>query len=329
MEANPNWQNLQHRMELKPLLLDLAQAVCEQHHYLHRRVADIARPYAYAILLDGKQIGVQIWARPHFTHKRGYFGPLGSGEPSTHWQWLSLARLWCEDDTPPNVESMSIRMALTARNGHHAPRLEADYLAQYPPIYPDEPYRLTGIITWADTSFGHQGTIYEAAGFEFAGESRNAGRRHAKVGDAAEGVKRCYVLRLEPCRCWKPMFKPHPSTYAEQPSLFQTNATGYAAARYFLASAKHFGVSVALVLRSRATLASRARDTAIAAARAAGESSVDIAQLVGEHYSKIGGVMHQARRSIPLQADALLVVKAAVAIKPEVAWQEVQYARAA
>lgn len=224
MQAMPTWESLRYRVELRPMPIQEAQRRAVRDHYLERPVAYIARPFAYAVLLDGEQVGFQIWARPHFTHKHGLFGPIGSGEPTTHWQWLNLSRLWIQDDTPPNIESMSIRMALRPRPGRHVPMLEEDYLAAFPPVFPDQPFRLAGIITWADTSYGHTGTIYQAAGFEYAGESKNKGRRHAAASDEVEGVKRCYVLRLRPRGKWQPRFRLHPSLLGQQLKLVEVAA---------------------------------------------------------------------------------------------------------
>lgn len=180
-------------------------------HYMRRAVPHRALPFGWGVrfdgedtLPDGKPAGFIIFSLVHFTKLTGEFGYPGL---PTHWQVLHLARLWLHDELPKNSETCVMAKA------HHL--VQRRWLKVHPPVFPEQPYHILKIISWADTRF-HIGTVYKAANYRYHGETIGAPRHPSKrvtVGSdivterAAEPkrILRCFILDLpEPRWSWEP-----------------------------------------------------------------------------------------------------------------------------
>lgn len=175
--------------------------VATEHHYMHRPVHQRSCPFGYlvefdgqAAMPDGKPAGVIMFASIHFTRQRGLFG---YPDLPTKWQVLSLARLWLHDDLPHNSETVVIAKALRPQGHEQISRAGLDWLKVHPVKFPEQPYHIRLINSYSDKTYGHEGTIYKAAGFERIGEVKSQ-RRHSNTrGPGMEGNTLIqYVKRL-------------------------------------------------------------------------------------------------------------------------------------
>lgn len=112
-----------------------AREVVIKHHYLHRAppCSECFGLFAYNVL-----IGVVIYGVPASHHVRKGMCP---SNPALVYE---LNRLWVSDACPRNTESWFVRKTL----GMMSSRI---------------------IVSYADTAHGHNGTVYRAMGFEYAG----------------------------------------------------------------------------------------------------------------------------------------------------------------
>jgi hypothetical protein len=176
-----------------------------KHHYMHRPVPLRALPFGWGIRFDDQDYlidqkdglkrpaGFIIFSLVHFTKLRGEFGYPGL---PTQWQVLHLCRLWLHDDLPKNSETCVMAKA------HHL--VQHRWLEVHPPVFPDLPYHILKIISWADTRF-HVGTVYKAANYRFFGETISAPRHGKKIEGEPDRVLRCFILDLpEPRWTWEP-----------------------------------------------------------------------------------------------------------------------------
>ena len=183
---------LRQRIELIEESREWLNAMATEHHYMHRPVHCRACPFGWAVLFDGDQFqpdgapsGFIIFSSVHFTRLRGEFG---YPDLFTKWQVLCLARLWLHDDLPRNSETCTIAKALR--------RMQRRWLEVHPPRFPDEPYHVRKIISYADTRY-HNGTIYRAANFRESGRTRSRKRHRNTRGaglDGAELIRFIYDL---------------------------------------------------------------------------------------------------------------------------------------
>jgi hypothetical protein len=133
-------------------LADLKQAteVIVANHYLHRgrTMAQIA----YWILLDGRQVGVILFAYPRMSAEFHGYGPM---------ELLELARLWLD----PAVQGIRVHdsdgvehsfSVATAAVGKSLRRVRHDWHGKY--IHLRD---IGAIVSWAD-QVHHEGTIYRA-----------------------------------------------------------------------------------------------------------------------------------------------------------------------
>ena len=173
-----------------------------EHHYLHRAIHDRSCPFGWGIAFDGKlchqdgyPYGFIVFASIHFTRLKDEFGYPGL---PTKWQVLSLARLWLHDDLPHNSETCTIAKALKV--------VQRRWLEVHPPRFPNQPYHIRKIISYADTRF-HQGTIYRAANFRESGRTISQKRHSNSRGPGMEGaelIRFIYDLN-EPRWAWEPL----------------------------------------------------------------------------------------------------------------------------
>ncbi len=191
---------LKNRIKVERCSLKWAQKLVTDRHYLHRPIHPRSLPFAYSISLDGEVVGTIIMATLHFTKKKGLFGYEGL---PTKWQVLQIARIWIDPQhqgRQSNGHSNNIASCAIAKM---LKRVNKDWLEHHPPKYLDQPYKIELIISYADTSVGHQGIIYQAANFQKWGETNNNRPRHGKSQGSKE-PKILYVYRLDR--------KPKPST---------------------------------------------------------------------------------------------------------------------
>lgn len=112
-----------------------AAALVVAHHYLHRRPPI---SYAYGLQRDGWLVGVVTFGVPASRHLQ-----MGAC-PSNPGLVLELNRLWVSDELPANTESWFVSRALKLL----PPRI---------------------VVSYADTKEGHQGYVYRALNFRYAG----------------------------------------------------------------------------------------------------------------------------------------------------------------
>lgn len=168
--------------------------VATEQHYMHRPVHQKSVPFGWGVAFDGEECqpdgkpsGIIMFASIHYTRLSGEFGYDGL---PTKWQVLSLARLWLHDDLPRNSETCVIAKALRM--------VQRRWLEVHPPRFPDQPYHVLKIISYADTRF-YCGTIYRAANFRDTGRTVSQKRHKNSRGagmDGAELIRFIYDLDL-------------------------------------------------------------------------------------------------------------------------------------
>jgi hypothetical protein len=199
---------LRNRVGLQLADLEWANAMVEEHHYLHRAVHYRAHPFAYAVILDGQTCGVIVVATPHFTRQRGLFG---YPDLPTKWQVLVVSRLWLDPAVQGRQANGHASNVASCALGKMLRRVQRDWLDHHPPRYPDQPYHVRLMLAYADRGVGHEGTIYKAANFERWGETDNTRRRHTTRGEHSGSVKVLYVYRLgRPRWDYEPLQMPLP-----------------------------------------------------------------------------------------------------------------------
>ena len=123
-------------MRVSQIPARIALSVVVAKHYLRRR-CNCWR--AYGLFDDAEElVGVCIFGIP--ASREMQTGACPSDPQSV----VELNRLWVSDAMPRNTESWFIRRCLS-----------------------DLPPRI--VLSYADTSVGHQGTVYRASGFRYAG----------------------------------------------------------------------------------------------------------------------------------------------------------------
>jgi hypothetical protein len=184
---------LRQRISLVESGRGVLNALAVEYHYMHRPVHPRACPFGWLVEFDGAlarsdgwPCGFIVFASIHFTRLRGEFGY--SGLP-TKWQVLSLARLWLHDDLPRNSETVVIAKALRL--------VDQRWQVVHPPRFPDQPYRICKVVSYADTRF-HQGTIYRAANFREVRRTVSQKRRHNSRGPGLDGAELiCFIYDLK------------------------------------------------------------------------------------------------------------------------------------
>lgn len=113
-----------------------ANELVVRHHYLHRRPSN---RFSFGLFGDqGDLVGAVVFGTPASRHMQQ------SVCPSDPDRVLELNRLWVHDSGPRNTESFFVAQALRA----------------LPPFL---------VVSYADTAWGHVGTIYRALNFRYAG----------------------------------------------------------------------------------------------------------------------------------------------------------------
>lgn len=144
------------------------KAHCEAFHYLGRYPDPRSLPFAYLLVNngtlhapDGRLWGLTVFSKPqHHKHK----GLFGYPDKPTAWQVLNLARVWIHGDLQqPGFNMFSQMVSRCIR------RCQFDWLEHHPPPFPDLPYHIELVISYADLRY-HTGTAYRASGFTLHGE---------------------------------------------------------------------------------------------------------------------------------------------------------------
>lgn len=178
-----------------------------KRHYLKRPIIQ-SKMLAHGLFIDNELVGGLLWATPHFTKKSGLFG-MG-GDTLDKWEVLMLGRFYLVDGCGIVASTALAESIGRGRNrGSHRRgwRLQEDWVTAHPPRFPDNPFVPRMLISWSDTQWGHNGTIYRASGWELWDETKSGGTRTgrahwsgqtADVPRVMDGDKRCWIMRLGP-----------------------------------------------------------------------------------------------------------------------------------
>ena len=183
---------------------DWLNEMATRHHYMHRPIHFRACPFGWAVAfdeqifqLDGRPTGFIVFASIHFTKLRGEFGYPGL---PTKWQVLSLSRLWLHPDFQVGGRyfTSALLPGFTDRKGVFRSTLATQiieialqlvqwrWLEVHPPRFPNEPYHILKIISYANTHY-FRGSIYRAAKFRDTGliksQKRHKNSRGVDIGN--------------------------------------------------------------------------------------------------------------------------------------------------
>lgn len=115
----------------------------EEHHYMGS-IAGVTPSNCFKVMLDGRLVGAAIFGLPAMREPLEKYSEFGK------YKLLELRRFVMVDDTPRNAESKSIAVMLRILQRHGVQR----------------------ILSYADPTYGHVGTIYKALGFLCLGQNR-------------------------------------------------------------------------------------------------------------------------------------------------------------
>lgn len=133
-------------MKVKEFIIKLierkvAQPFVEKWHY-SKNINGLRITYCFGLYYNEELIGVSIFGSPAMTNQASKWNP---SNPS---KLLELRRLCCIDDTPKNTESYFIGKCLRWLKNNSD---------------------IEVIISYADMTYNHQGTIYKASNFKHVG----------------------------------------------------------------------------------------------------------------------------------------------------------------
>ena len=150
---------LRERLGLEIANLQEATALIIEKHYLHRGRTMAQMPYW--ITLDGKRVGVLLFALPRLSVQYQGHGPMNL---------IELARMWIDPDAQgqrvkdSNGREHTFALA-TCAIGMALRQIRQDWHGKYPHLPVIE-----ACVSWADDEH-HEGTVYRAANFEEVGKS--------------------------------------------------------------------------------------------------------------------------------------------------------------
>lgn len=156
--------SLRDRVQLVIAPLKDATDLIIRNHYLHR--GRTMAQLAYWIVMDGRNIGVLLYAYPRLSVRFQGYAPMNL---------LELARLWIDPVVQgatvvdSNGEQHASAIA-TCAVGHSLRRIRADWQSKYPHLP-----NVLAVVSWADLEH-HEGTLYRAANFREVANS--GGRSH-------------------------------------------------------------------------------------------------------------------------------------------------------
>lgn len=188
---------------------NILQAHVRQYHYLHKWPDPRSLPFAYRIEVngrslasDGRLFGLLVLKKLQHHKQRDLFGYDGL---PTAWQVLDLARVWIHPELQRHQENghalaifsraVSQLWQPVGKPDQRMTRLQADWLAHHPPVYPDLPYHIRILVSYCQLDH-HDGTGYRAAGLR-------------SVGYTNDGEKEIYVKRFrQPKYIWRGTYQP-------------------------------------------------------------------------------------------------------------------------
>jgi hypothetical protein len=139
------------RLHVAPVLPSIVRPLMEKHHYLHSMPAAPRR--CYGVVLNGDLLGGVVFT----SGARHGHRLLSAASPQ---DVATLARLWLSDDLPANSESRVLGIVLRDL------RRTTDWKV---------------LLSYADPSVGHVGTIYQATGWTYLGET--PGEHYVRLAD--------------------------------------------------------------------------------------------------------------------------------------------------
>ncbi len=129
------------RLRVEPVAPAVVRPLMDKHHYLHSMPAAPRR--CYGVFLDGVLLGGAVFT----SGARNGHRLLTAASPQ---DVVTLARLWLSDDLPPNSESRVLGIVLRDLRRTTSWKL---------------------LLSYADPQAGHVGTIYQAAGWTYLGQT--------------------------------------------------------------------------------------------------------------------------------------------------------------
>lgn len=130
-----------HALRVQPVPILVARRIIERHHYLHSLPGGTL--FAFGVFVGGRLLGALTFGvGPKLVHRLVEGARPGDGP--------TLTRLWLSDELPCNSESRVLGVVLRALRRHTA---------------------LKFLVSYADPSQGHLGTIYQATGWLYTGLS--------------------------------------------------------------------------------------------------------------------------------------------------------------
>ena len=128
-------------LAVRPISHGAAKGLLVRNHYLHTMPGGTR--LAFGVFLGHRLLGALALGVGAFNSRR-----LVSG--ATHGDCICLTRLWLDDRLPKNGESRVLAVVLRSLARHT---------------------RLKFVVTYADPTAGHRGTIYQAGGWVYTGVS--------------------------------------------------------------------------------------------------------------------------------------------------------------
>ena len=128
-------------IQVKPVPFGTAKAIIEENHYLHSMPGGTC--LAFGAFVGPSLLGALILGRGPRNAATLVAGAEGG-------DCLTLTRLWLSDDLPRNSESRTIAVVLRSLRQHTSIKF---------------------LLSYADPSQGHVGTIYQATGWLYTGLS--------------------------------------------------------------------------------------------------------------------------------------------------------------
>ncbi len=124
-----------------PVSFNVASKVITEHHYLHSMPG--GTKLSFGVFSNGKLAGAMVIGA-------GSVNARGLVNGSLQADCTSLTRLWLSDELPRNTESKVISIVIRSLKKHTS---------------------LKFLVSYADPSAGHIGTIYQATGWLYTGLS--------------------------------------------------------------------------------------------------------------------------------------------------------------
>ena len=118
------------------------RAFIEQHHY-SKAIRGVTPSHCFKVTLDSQVVGAAVFGLPGMRETLEKYSEFGK------YKLVELRRFCMVDDTPRNSESRSISIMLRALRKQGVQR----------------------VLSYADPTYGHVGTIYKALGFACLGQT--------------------------------------------------------------------------------------------------------------------------------------------------------------